>query len=232
MSESFSKDQVFEGLAEVGLALANKHRLQIVSLLSHGPKTVEQLVHAIEQSKATTSAHLKTLRTAGLVSPRKEGKYVWYSLSDPAAEKLWLALRTIGEHLLPGLRAKLDLWNQADALVSNLSTGDLDRLIEKRKCLLVDLRPESEFKIAHIHTAVNAPLADLDAMMPKLKSKLPILAYCRGPYCLNARAGITRIAQVFPTARRLQFSVPEWRAAGGRIDSADCPEGGAGGSER
>lgn len=53
----------------MGQALGNPQRLKMVSLLSHGEKTVERMATAVGQSLAATSAHLKVLRTAGPKRP-------------------------------------------------------------------------------------------------------------------------------------------------------------------
>lgn len=218
MSDAFSKDIVFEGLAELGLALSNKYRLQILSLLTHGPKTGEQLVEAIGQSKAVASAHLKVLRHAGLITTRKEGKYVWYSLSSAMAERLWLNLRDCGEKILPSLEAKLEKWDEQDPLLSTMTPSDLAQALKKNKVFLIDLRPNNEFHLGHIPQAMHAPYAELSTFLHTLKTNLPILTYCRGPYCQIARQGTSEIAQVYPDTRRLRFSVPEWRHAGYTVE--------------
>ncbi len=214
MSDSFAKDEIFSGLAEVGLALGNRHRLRILSLLSHGPKTVEQLVEAIEQSKAATGAHLKVLRMSGLVKAQKKGKYVWCELAGEPVEKLWLSLRESGEQILPGLQQKVEQWQTSDALLSDLSPLDLQARLSTKKIVLLDLRTPVEYSTGHIPFARNTPFEELDKHLGTLRTKLPILAYCRGPYCLKARKGTQKIAKLFPGVRRLKFSLPEWRHQG------------------
>ena len=59
-------------LAKFGDALSSPKRLRIISELSQGRKSVEQLADLTDQSMAATSAHLKVLRASGLVEGHKE----------------------------------------------------------------------------------------------------------------------------------------------------------------
>ena len=62
-------------------ALADPDRLRIVQCLQSGPKPVGDLCRSTKSPIANVSHHLKQLRTAGLVQFRKEGRFVFYSLS-------------------------------------------------------------------------------------------------------------------------------------------------------
>lgn len=73
--------------AEVAAAfftgLCDASRLQIVSiLLTEGEKSVGELVERLEVSQPRVSAHLACLRTCGFVSSRRDGKYVFYDVTD------------------------------------------------------------------------------------------------------------------------------------------------------
>src|SRR5258708_33239481 len=92
---------IFCMLARFGEAMSSPKRLKIISLLSEGPKSVEQLADLTDQSTAATSAHLKLLRASGLVEGHKEGRHVWCSLAGDTGTREWLALPNIGEGLLP-----------------------------------------------------------------------------------------------------------------------------------
>lgn len=63
---------------------ADKTRLRIIRLLIEDEKTVSQLVIELGCSQANTSAHLKTLKNSGILKSRREGKFVFYSISDEA----------------------------------------------------------------------------------------------------------------------------------------------------
>lgn len=85
-----------DALAAVFRALAEPARLQIVHRLEAGEQRVTDLAAAIGLAQSTTSAHLATLRAAGLVAARSEGRSSYYSLTTPAL----VALVQHAEHLL------------------------------------------------------------------------------------------------------------------------------------
>ena len=57
-------------------------RTQIVRVLHTGPLSVGDLATILERSKSATSQHLRVLREAGIVSARRRGRTVMYSLSS------------------------------------------------------------------------------------------------------------------------------------------------------
>jgi DNA-binding transcriptional ArsR family regulator len=57
-------------------------RTQIVRALSSGPLSVGDLAAILKRSKSATSQHLRVLRDSGIVSPRRRGRSVIYSLSS------------------------------------------------------------------------------------------------------------------------------------------------------
>jgi DNA-binding transcriptional ArsR family regulator len=68
-------------------ALAEPHRRQILDLLRHGERSVNELVAYVRISQPGVSKHLRVLREAGLVEVRPEGRRRWYGLrAQPLAE--------------------------------------------------------------------------------------------------------------------------------------------------
>lgn len=63
-------------------ALSDETRLRIVGMLAEGERCVCDLTDALDAAQSRLSFHLKTLKTAGVVRDRKEGRWVYYSL-DP-----------------------------------------------------------------------------------------------------------------------------------------------------
>ena len=62
--------------------LCEPTRTQIVRVLSQGPLSVGELASILGRSKSATSQHLRVLRDAGIVSARRRGRIVMYSLSN------------------------------------------------------------------------------------------------------------------------------------------------------
>ncbi|WIX76234.1 metalloregulator ArsR/SmtB family transcription factor [Amycolatopsis carbonis] len=74
-------------------ALAHPVRLRLLRTLARGPHTTGELAHAWELSPPEVSRHLAVLRRAGLLTTRRHGRYVRYTLNLPD-------LRTLGADLL------------------------------------------------------------------------------------------------------------------------------------
>ena len=69
-------------------ALSDETRLEIVRLLSHGERCVCELQNVLDAAQSRLSFHLKTLKDAGLVTDRREGRWVYYSLSREALDEV------------------------------------------------------------------------------------------------------------------------------------------------
>jgi len=67
-------------------ALADETRLRILNLLCRRELCVCQIVEVLGVGQSKASRHLATLRHAGLVTDRREGLWMYYSLSDPSVE--------------------------------------------------------------------------------------------------------------------------------------------------
>ncbi len=72
------------GLETLFLALADKTRLRLLALMADGPVAVGFLADSIGESQPKVSRHLAYLRRAGIVSTRREGKWIYYGISGPA----------------------------------------------------------------------------------------------------------------------------------------------------
>ncbi|MBF2057327.1 MAG: winged helix-turn-helix transcriptional regulator [Cyanobacterium sp. T60_A2020_053] len=64
-------------------ALSDSIRLEVLDLLRHQELCVCDLLESIEVSQSKLSFHLKTLKEAGLVRSRQDGRWVYYSLNLP-----------------------------------------------------------------------------------------------------------------------------------------------------
>lgn len=214
-----SQARIFQNLARMGQALSSPQRLKILSLLTQGSKTVEHLSELLEQSVASTSAHLKVLRSAGLVTGRKQGRRVHCELAAASVEQLWLLLRDMGEELLPDVREVVrDYFKDPDSL-SPISEDELRRELSSGRVVLLDLRPEDEFAAGHLPGARHLPFNKIDHEPPHLDRDQNALAYCRGPYCLMAIGGTARLQALGLNVKRLRFGVPEWRQQGFHLET-------------
>jgi ArsR family transcriptional regulator len=69
-------------------ALSDENRLRIVDLLRGGERCVCELTDALDVGQSLLSFHLKTLKDAGLVSDRRDGRWAYYSLNRDAFAQL------------------------------------------------------------------------------------------------------------------------------------------------
>ena len=69
-------------------ALANRHRLLIVCQLIEKERSVGELAEFLNVRDSTVSQHLALLRRDGLVSARRDGQTIWYSIGSAPAREL------------------------------------------------------------------------------------------------------------------------------------------------
>lgn len=76
--------------------LSDLTRLRIVELLlDEGEMNVSEIVAALGQSQGRISNHLACLRWCGYVDSRREGKFVYYRVSDPRVRQLLEVARAV-----------------------------------------------------------------------------------------------------------------------------------------
>ena len=75
--------------------LADGTRFRILELLRSGEHCVCELTEALELSQSLLSFHLKTLKQAGLVTDRRQGRWMYYALNEGAIEEMASVLREI-----------------------------------------------------------------------------------------------------------------------------------------
>ena len=96
-------------LVAVARTLADPTRVRIVAALRNGELCVCELVDALGISQSSLSSHLQVCRQTGVVTTRKESRWIYYSLSTsygPLIKRIFSELQTIGsdEQLLRDAR--------------------------------------------------------------------------------------------------------------------------------
>ncbi len=69
-------------------ALSDETRLEIMRLLSHGERCVCELQNVLDAAQSRLSFHLKTLKDAGLVSDRRDGRWIYYAVNRDALDQI------------------------------------------------------------------------------------------------------------------------------------------------
>jgi rhodanese-related sulfurtransferase len=215
-----AKAALFDALASVAQALGSGRRAEIVDLLAQGERSVEEIAGEIDQSVANTSQHLQVLARAGLVRSRREGTRVFYRLASERVSDLWAAVRDVAVRHVAEVGVLADEYLGGRGEVEQLSAEELERRLARDQVVLLDVRPESEYRAGHIAGARSAPLPDLPSLLPKLPRRREIVAYCRGPYCVYADDAVRLLRERGLKARRLDVGFPEWRRAGLPVEIA------------
>ena len=92
---SYSDKRIFQLHAELCKTLANPIRLELLSLLRDGKKSVNELAALSGCRQATVSQHLAVLRQRGVVSTRREGINVYYDVANPKITKACDLMREV-----------------------------------------------------------------------------------------------------------------------------------------
>ncbi|MBK6631743.1 MAG: metalloregulator ArsR/SmtB family transcription factor [Betaproteobacteria bacterium] len=208
------RDTLFEQVSRIGKALASPKRLELIDLLCQGEKTVEALAEGARCSVKLASAHLKALRQARLVEARREGKYAFYHLADAHVADVWIHLRALAEERLLELQTALRSMTASDKDVVGTDRSTLLRQASRGEVIVIDVRPVEEFEAGHLPRARSLPLTELRARLRELPKDKPIVAYCRGPYCLMSSEAVALLKKRGFRAAKLADGVAEWRAHG------------------
>jgi rhodanese-related sulfurtransferase/DNA-binding HxlR family transcriptional regulator len=219
MAIGSAKAALFDALASVAQALGSGRRAEIVDLLAQGERSVEEIANEIDQSVANTSQHLQVLARSGLVRSRREGTRVVYRLASDRVGELWVAVRDVAVRHVAEVGVFADEYLGEREGVEQLSAEELARRLARDQVVLLDVRPEPEYRAGHIAGARSAPLAELPSLLPKLPRRREIVAYCRGPYCVYADDAVRLLRERGLKARRLDVGFPEWRRTGLPIET-------------
>jgi rhodanese-related sulfurtransferase len=214
MSINPTKAFLYEQVSRIGKALASPKRLELIDLLCQGEKPVELLAAQAGISLKLASAHLKELRGARLVDTRKDGKYVFYRPADAHVAELWVALRSHAEERLVELQVALaGVVRHADGL-EGMSRAAIMKKAKAGEVTVLDVRPSAEYAAGHLPHARSLPLDELKKRLAELPRDTPVVAYCRGPFCLMARDAVELLRRRGYRAFHLTDGVAEWRALG------------------
>jgi rhodanese-related sulfurtransferase len=208
------RKQTYELLAGIGRALASPVRLELLDVLSQGPRTVESLSREIDQSIANTSQHLQVLHSARLISAERNGVFITYSIADPQVLVLTSTFRQIGDLRLSEIQALTHAFLAERNLLEKVDSKTLIQRIRRGEVTLLDVRPSREYEAGHIPGAVSVPLEELKRSISKLPRNREIVAYCRGPLCVMSIEAVQLLRKKGFRAVRWEESVGDWIARG------------------
>src|SRR5712691_11209920 len=190
------KARLYGAIGRVALALGSAGRLQILEFVAQGERSVDTLAAMTGLSVANTSKHLQALRLAGLVSARKQGLRVYYSLAGDDVVEL------VAEHRVADVERLVRLWLAHRDEMEPVPAVELLARAKKGLVTVLDVRPPEEYAVGHLPGAINVPVDKLESYLAKLPKRKEIVAYCRGPYCLMSFDVVTMLRKRGLKARR------------------------------
>ncbi|WP_462186705.1 MULTISPECIES: ArsR/SmtB family transcription factor [unclassified Frankia] len=226
MGDRDRKAALYEQFARVGKALASGKRLELLDLLAQGERSVDALARAAGLGLTTASAHLQTLRQAGLVTTRRDGTRIHYSLAGDDVAALYTHLRSVAHAHLADVDAAriayLGVTGAADGgePVQEVTRDDLLEQVRTGRTVVLDVRPTEEYLQGHIPGALGIPLEELTDRLDEIPADAAIVAYCRGAYCVLAHDAVRFLHAQRRTAARLADGMLEWRLAGLPVQTA------------
>jgi len=214
---STPKAGVYAQFARIGKALASPARLEILDLLAQGEKTVEEIAEQARLGLKNASAHLGVLRQARLVEGRKEAPWVYYRIAGESVLRLATALQGVAREQLAEVEQLARLYFEGRDVLEPISPAELRKRMKKGDVTVVDVRPESEYRWGHIPGALSIPAGELKRRLAEVPRDRPVVAYCRGPYCVLAIDALELLRRRGFEGRRLPGGLPEWRLSGQRV---------------
>ncbi len=218
------KEAIYEQLARIGKAVSAPKRLELLDLLSQGPRTVEALAEQAALSVANASRHLQVLRAARLVDAERKGLFVEYRLADDVVWRFFLELRGLAAARLAEVTQVVRGYLEERGAMEAVAADELLRRVKAGEVTVVDVRPAEEYRAGHIPGAISIPVAELKARLKEVPTDRDVVAYCRGPYCVMAIEAVELLRKKGFKAHRMEQGVVDWRARGWRIDIEAAPQ--------
>lgn len=218
-----AKTGLLAQFCRVAKALGNPARLELLDLLTQAERSVEDLAAVAGMPVGNTSAQLRALHAAGLVTSRRNGTRIYYRISGDDVAALYRAMREVARTHLPDAEAARSayLGNGDGEPAEPVGRSELMRRAAAGEVLVIDVRPAAEYAAGHIPGAVSIPLEDLPARLGTLADDgTEIVAYCRGSYCVLARDAVRQLRSAGRRARHLADGMLEWRLDGLPVEAA------------
>jgi rhodanese-related sulfurtransferase len=157
---------------------------------------------------------LRGLVRGGLVENRRDGTRIYYRLASEHVAELWAAVRAVAGERVAGLdRLAAAYLGERDG-IEVIGREELAARLRRGEVVVLDVRPEAEYRAGHIAGARSIPVAELRRQLRTLPLDTEVVAYCRGPYCVYADDAVRQLRRRGFTARRLEDGYPEWQRAG------------------
>jgi rhodanese-related sulfurtransferase len=139
---------------------------------------------------------------------------VLYRLADEAVVRVVREIQALARQRLAEVEQITRLYFESTSGMESVGLAELVRRVEEGEATVLDVRPADEYHAAHIPGAVSMPLKELERRLTEIPRDRPVIAYCRGPYCVFATEAAETLRRHGFAARRADSGVPDWRLAG------------------
>lgn len=214
------KDILYGEVEQLVKGMASAKRLELIELLCQAPKPVEILAAQAQISEKLASAHLRALRQANLVETEKQGRHVIYRIASPEVAGLLVAVRQLAEdrsfalqRSLAAVAASTEPWAETDPKT-------LLRRARKGEVTVIDVRPVAEYEAGHFPHALSVPIEELRRRLKQLPKDKPVVAYCRGPFCLMSVDAVKLLHDAGFEAYQWREGAADWLAAAQKKERA------------
>ncbi|MFF4585052.1 ArsR/SmtB family transcription factor [Streptomyces sp. NPDC001388] len=212
MGDPERKAALYDAFARTGKALSSGKRLELLDLLAQGERSVDGLAKAAGLNLTTASAHLQTLKQAGLVATRREGVRIHYRLAGDDVAALYALLRQVAQTHQAGVEAARTAYLGTDE-AEEIGREELLARARTGEVVVLDVRPAEEYAAGHIPGALSIPVEELAERIAELPDDAEVVAYCRGAYCVLAHDAVRLMHAHGRRAVRLTDGMLEWRLA-------------------
>lgn len=198
----------YENVGEFAKALGHEKRLLIIELLSSHERCVKDLATAMGIGVKSVSAHLKIMRTQGILISRREGLKVYYRLRNDDMLKLFQSLWEVA-------LSNKDITPFDKNSDFCLTLKDLLGALESKKTLLLDVRESDMYEEGHIPGAISIPVNDLNHWAENYENSDDlIIVYCEGYYCIQAIDATNILKDKGFNVKMYRNGLDEWATSG------------------
>jgi rhodanese-related sulfurtransferase len=214
MDKRTFKDTVYAELSRIPQALANSKRLEIIDLLAQGERTVEKIAMETSTSVANASKHLQVLKSASLAEIRREGNFIFYKIKDARILQAWKLMRDFGTDQINEVQKVVKDFREKKNTMESVTIDELLKKLNVSNIILLDIRPEEEYRAGHIPKAISMPIEQLASRLKDVPKNKQVIAYCRGQFCVFADEAVQFLLKNKVKAVRLDEGFPEWKLKG------------------
>lgn len=122
-------------------------------------------------------------------------------------------IRDIAEKQLAEVNQIVGTYLSNRSELEPLTLNELFTRLHDPELVILDVRPQLEYKQGHIPGARSIPIEELENRLSELPKEQEIVAYCRGPYCVFADEAVELLSKQGHQVRRMQEGYPDWMLA-------------------